>query len=84
MIVYSFGHYDTELEPLDEFEEAQTMCDMPIDEDEEQMKMSKYINLVGNPISGFRVFGPYDDIQEASDAQDGIDEYAIAMEVEDE
>ena len=46
--------------------------------------MSKYINLVGNPISGFRVFGPYDDIQEASDAQDGIDEYAIAMEVENE
>tara|TARA_B100000809_G_scaffold857_1_gene999 strand:+ start:626 stop:733 length:108 start_codon:yes stop_codon:yes gene_type:complete len=35
MIVYSFGHYDVELEPLDEFEEAQTMCDMPIDEDEE-------------------------------------------------
>ena len=35
MIVYSFGHYDNELEPLDEFEEAQTMCDLPIDGDEE-------------------------------------------------
>ena len=35
MIVYSFGHSDNELEPLDEFEEAQTMCDLPIDGDEE-------------------------------------------------
>ena len=35
MIIYSFGHCDNELEPLDEFEEAQTMCDIPVDVDEE-------------------------------------------------
>ena len=46
--------------------------------------MSKFVNLVGNPIDGFRIFGTYNDVQEASDAQEGIDEYAIAMEIEDE
>ena len=46
--------------------------------------MSKFVNLIGNHIDGFRVVGTYEDVQEASDAQDGIDEYAIAMEVEDE
>ena len=46
--------------------------------------MSKFVNLVGNPIDGFRVVGTYSDVQEASDAQDTIDEYAIAMEIEDE
>ena len=35
MIVYPMGLLLDEMEPLDEFEEAQTMCDIPIDEDNE-------------------------------------------------
>ena len=35
MIIYSMGLPHDEHEPLDEFEEAQAMCDIPIDEDEE-------------------------------------------------
>ena len=44
--------------------------------------MSEYINLVGNPIDGFRVFGVYDSLQEATAAQEGIDQPVVAMDIE--
>lgn len=44
--------------------------------------MAEYINLVGNPIDGFRVFGIYNNHQEASNAQEGIDQDVYAMEIE--
>lgn len=44
--------------------------------------MSKFINIVGNPITGFKCFGTFDSEQEASDWQDGCDESCWVAELE--
>jgi hypothetical protein len=35
MIGHPMGLFHDENEPMDEFEEAQTMCNIPVDEDEQ-------------------------------------------------
>ena len=44
--------------------------------------MNEYINIVGNTIDGFRAFGIYASLQEATEAQEGIDHDVIAVEIE--
>tara|TARA_R100000963_G_C4637477_1_gene101366 strand:+ start:337 stop:627 length:291 start_codon:yes stop_codon:yes gene_type:complete len=44
--------------------------------------MSEYINLVGNTIGELRAFGIYANLQEATAAQEGIEQPVVAMEVE--
>ena len=53
---------------------------------EKIMPESKYTNMVGNPIDGFRCYGIFNDLQDAVDWQDGCDEscWVVEMEIEDE
>jgi len=48
------------------------------------VKMSKYTNMVGNPVDGFKCYGIFDDLQDAIDWQDGCDESCWVVELETE
>ena len=48
---------------------------------ERKKLMSKYTNIVGNPIDGFRCIGIFDSLQEAIDWQVGCDETCWAVEI---
>ena len=47
-----------------------------------RLKMSKYTNMVGNPVDGFKCYGIFDDLQDAIDWQDGCDESCWVVELE--
>jgi hypothetical protein len=44
--------------------------------------MTKYTNMVGNPVDGFRCIGIFDNLQDAIDWQDGCDESCWVVELE--
>ena len=45
-------------------------------------KSTLFTNMVGNPIDGFKCYGIFDNLQEASDWQDGCDESCWIVELE--
>lgn len=55
----------------------------PYEQSNEVIMSTKYTNMVGNPIDGFRCIGIYDDLQDAIDWQDGCDESCWVVELEE-
>lgn len=51
---------------------------------EEPEFRDKWFNLVGNPINGFRLLGPFASYEDAVDWQEGCDESCWTIEAESE
>lgn len=80
--------YDSEFVAGDECEYEDSILGLPIEQPEYEYEPffmrgnGNWFNMVGNPIDGFRLIGPFFTDQDAIDWQDGCDESCWLIEVE--